>query len=193
MAYIEKQKLVESGYTSLLKERDNLKNEHQNLTFKLSAAAAEREKQSAEYQGSLSILEDKFKELESRQVGGDATFVAAPREIVREVYINKTVEVPVEIIKEVEVIKEVFVDKIIEVEKTVEIEVIREIEVTREIDMNALMTMLGQMGTVEVSRTTRDAEKVEAIEAIPAVEAIAAVTLETRKDDITIVEGIGSK
>ena len=303
LAYIEKHKQVESGYTSLLKERDNLKTEHQSLTFKLSAAAAEREKQSAEYQGSLSILENKFKELESSQVTESTAFAAAPVreievikeviverivnvpvEVTREVYINKTIEVPVEkiveierivevpfetikeievireifvdkivevpfetikevevireifvdkivnipfetireievireifvdkivevpfeTIKEVEIIREIFVDKIVEIEKIVEVEVIREIEVTREIDMNSLMTMLGQMGTVEVSRTTRDTDRTETSSVgeaylvkqeavISPVEDVAAAVVETRRDDLTIVEGIGPK
>ena len=125
-------------------------------------------------------------------------------EVIREIFVDKIVEVPFETIKEVEVIREIFVDKIVEIEKIVEVEVIREIEVTREIDMNSLMTMLGQMGTVEVSRTTRDTDRTETSSVgeaylvkqeavISPVEDVAAAVVETRRDDLTIVEGIGPK
>lgn len=200
LAYIEKTKQTESNYASLQKEFSGLQTDNHNLTLKLSSVAVEREKQAAEYQGSLAILESKFKEMETEQGGSEMAFAAAPREIIKEVFVDKIVEVPVETIREVEVIKEVFVDKIVEVE------IIREIEVTREIDMNSLLAMLGQMETVEISRTTRAAEKVEEVtaavensvneellESIPIVENIAAVSLEIKKDNLIIVEGIGPK
>ena len=76
----------------------------------------------------------------------------------------------------------------IEVVREVPVEIIREIEVTREIDMESLMAMLSQMSTVEVSRTTKDAERV-AVQ----TEQVMAMATEIRKDDLTIVEGIGPK
>jgi predicted flap endonuclease-1-like 5' DNA nuclease len=253
LAYIEKYKQIDSNYSSLQKEYGSLQTDNHNMTLKLSSITAEREKQAAEYQGSLAILESKFKEMESGQVGDNVSF-AAPREVVKEVFVDKIVEVPVETIREVEVIKEVFVDKIVEVpvetirevevikevfvdkivevpvetirevevikevfvdkivevpvetirevevikevfvDKIVEVEIIREIEVTREIDMASLLAMLGQMDTVEVSRTTRAAEKVEnTVEITPIIEDSPILGLEIKKDDLTIMEGIGPK
>jgi predicted flap endonuclease-1-like 5' DNA nuclease len=62
--------------------------------------------------------------------------------------------------------------------------------------MESLMAMLGQMGTVEVSRTVKENDVVEAPLAMALIEEdVIPVVAEivVKRDDLTIIEGIGPK
>ena len=96
--------------------------------------------------------------------------------------VEKIVEVPVEVVKEVpvEVIREV------EVIKEVPVEIIKEVEVVKSVDMDALMEMMKNAATVEVSKQvvgeTRHAMDAKIVE-----------RREVTHDDLKTVEGIGPK
>ena len=82
------------------------------------------------------------------------TDVIDEKQVIKEVIVEKRVEIPVEVIKEIEKIVEVPVDRIIEIEKIVEvpIEILVEKEVIREVPVEKVVTKIEYIS----DKTTED-------------------------------------